>query len=125
MTGESSRRYASQNMFSDLLGPTADLFETGIRVAGSPFKKSGVTGSDIHALRTTIPVQNLIGLSLGFDAMEAGAANVFGLDVLLAGFRIDYLDIPDYAQYTPDADGHWHGAYGASTAGRSDPAKWG
>lgn len=79
LTGEYAQRYAGRGVVGSLLGPSFDAAETFFRVAGAPFKESGLTGSDIHALRKLIPLQNLIGLSRGFDAMENATVNAFGL----------------------------------------------
>jgi len=77
-TGEQSSRYASRNLAGAMLGPTFDALGDLGQVSGAAFAGDW-TASDTRALRKMIPLQNLFWLRKGFDAMEQGVNQAFGV----------------------------------------------
>lgn len=75
LTGETASRYQSRNVFGAVFGPTADLVGDVLPL--------GMTGewsaADTHVARKLVPLQNIFYLRAGFDAIERGVNQAFGI----------------------------------------------
>ncbi len=75
LTGETASRYQSRNVFGAVFGPTADLVGDVLPL--------GMTGewsaADSHVARKLVPLQNVFYLRAGFDAIERGVNEAFGI----------------------------------------------
>lgn len=75
LTGETATRYQSRNVFGAVFGPTADLVGDVLPL--------GMTGewsaADTHVARKLVPLQNIFYMRQGFDAIERGINDVFGI----------------------------------------------
>jgi len=71
-------RYASRSALDQLLGPTAGKIEDLLKITSAVGRRDW-NASDSHSLRRLTFMQNLFYLRRGFDAVEAGANNAFGI----------------------------------------------
>lgn len=75
LTGETASRYQSRNVFGAVFGPTADLVGDVLPL--------GMTGewsaADTHVARKLVPLQNIFWMRAGFDAIERGVNQAFGI----------------------------------------------
>lgn len=88
LTGQPARRYINVNKLGAFLGPSlgkaSDILDVVSSVANIGREKAdgtvrSMTASDVHKIRKMVPLQNLFIIRNGFDAMEAGARNAFGI----------------------------------------------
>ena len=75
---EPSTKYVERNLDNLLLGPTWDLIEQGGRVAGD-LARGDVNQGTVHAMRKTLPLQNLFFLRTTLDKVEEGLGDMLGL----------------------------------------------
>ena len=78
LSGEEAGRFVSQGALERGLGPTAGLFQD-IQRAISGLNNGDLTQADMHRMRRLMPGQNLFYARWGFDMMERGIADHFGL----------------------------------------------
>ena len=71
-------KYVERNLDNLLLGPTWDLIEQGGRVAGD-LVRGDVNQGTVHAMRKTVPLQNLLFLRYTLDKVEEGLSDMLGL----------------------------------------------
>jgi len=82
-------RRADVDLAGQFMGPTADFAERTLTTAAHAVtshstKKGDVSnfgGSDVHNLRVMLPLQNLMGLRIQLDKVEAGIDRTFGFKV--------------------------------------------
>jgi hypothetical protein len=88
LTGEVASRYAARNALGATLGPSFDALGTALQVAGAPFKESGWSGTDTHAVRQLIPLQNLFYIRWLFDQAETGTNRALGIPERRRSLRV-------------------------------------
>lgn len=71
-------KYVERNLDNLVLGPTWDLAEQGYKVAGD-LARGDVNQGTVHALRKTVPLQNLFFLRYTLDKVEEGLSDMLGL----------------------------------------------
>jgi hypothetical protein len=75
--GPLSSRYAARNVLSSMLGPTAGLVESGLRLTSAT--REGFSEGDVHAARKLIPYQNIFYWRFLFDKMEEAFNDAAGI----------------------------------------------
>ena len=73
-----SSKYVERDFGNLVLGPTWDLAEQGYKVAGD-LARGDVNQGTVHALRKTVPLQNLYFLRYTLDKVEEGLSDMLGL----------------------------------------------
>jgi len=71
-------KYVERNLDNLLLGPTWDFIEQGGRVVGD-LARGDVNQGTVHAMRKTVPLQNLFFLRTTLDKVEEGLSDMLGL----------------------------------------------
>jgi len=71
-------KYVERNLDNLVLGPTWDLAEQGYKVAGD-LARGDVNQGTVHAIRKTVPLQNLFFLRYTLDKVEEGLSDMLGL----------------------------------------------
>lgn len=75
--GENMSRYASRNIASTLIGPTAGQIQDIAKITAS-ISNGEITESDVKAFRRTLPYQNLFYLKGAFDELEQSLNETIG-----------------------------------------------
>jgi hypothetical protein len=71
-------KYVERDLDHLILGPTWDLAEQGYKVAGD-LARGDVNQGTVHAIRKTVPLQNLFFLRYTLDKVEEGLSDMLGL----------------------------------------------